>query len=209
MEENSLGMIDLTHSTNLEHPCELVKGSSQLVALNSSNSLEQASTFGRSAFPIGTIVSPGSAKDPLFDEISVLQLILSPIVSHEEMLRQDKSKMQALTSTSNFKAACFKDGKTLHKFWGDDDTDTTDLEQDTDKDSQRITSKDPQPDFYLVSASGKVKTGKRGRPKKQKSPSSTIGGSKHHHTTSKPTKETVLTRSQASSNSLLQLNISL
>jgi len=87
------GKVALTHSTNLEHPCNLVKGNSQPTALSSNNSLEQTSTIGRRAFPEVTSVSLGFAEGLIFDEFSSLHPIIVPITTTDELLRPDKSKV--------------------------------------------------------------------------------------------------------------------
>ena len=89
--------------------------------------------------------------------------------------------MQVLAGPKNLNAACLKDGKTLSKFWGDEDTNTTDVDHDTDKEIQKIISNFPQSDIYLVSPTDKVKKTKRGRTKKQKSPNTATEDPAQHH----------------------------
>ena len=145
-------------------------------------------------------MSSGIAKTPVIDEPSTLQHPTGPITTNDELLRQDKSKVHVFAGPRNLTAACLKDGKILSKFWCDEASDNTDMEHEIDSVIQKII---PQADFYLVSPADKVKTTKRGRPKKQKSPNPPP-----HHSSPKLSKETVSTRAQAGSKSTLKFNIS-
>ena len=139
MDDDSLGMIDLTHSTNLEHPCKLVKGNSQPAALSSSNHVLDL-VNGRQTFPItATVASLSDARDPFFHDNLTLQPIISPITTNDEILGQDKRKDHFTAGPKNLSSACLKDGKILSKHWGDEDTDTTDgtLEPDTDHEAHK------------------------------------------------------------------------
>jgi len=139
VDDASLWMIDLTHSTNLEHPCKLVKGNSQPAALSSGIHV-LGPVNGRQTFPITvTAVSLGDARDPIFHDNLTLQPIISPITTNDEILGQDKRKVHLTAGPTNLPAACLKDGKILSKYWGDEDTDTTDgtLEPDTDHEAHK------------------------------------------------------------------------
>jgi len=139
VEDVSLGMIDLTHSTNLENPCKLVKGNSQPAALSSGNHVLDP-VNGRRTFPItATAVSLGDARDPFFHDNLTLQPIIFPITTNDEILGQDKRNVNFTAGPKNLSTACSKDGKILSKYWGDEDTDTTDgtLEPDTDHEAHK------------------------------------------------------------------------
>jgi hypothetical protein len=76
-------------------------------------------------FPNATVVSFGTTRDPTVDDSITMQPIISPITTYDEILGQDKRKLQCTTGPKNTNAACLKDGKVLRKLWGDVDTDST------------------------------------------------------------------------------------
>jgi len=119
VEEFSLGKEHLTRSTNIEDPSKLVKRASKPVDLSSSNpllgtangrlsfpitgpsSLDQSSNIGRLSLPNATSVSFGDAMDSIFDETTILQYIMSPITTNDEILGQDKRKVQITDGPKN------------------------------------------------------------------------------------------------------------
>jgi len=121
VEDISLGKKHLNHNTTIEGPSKLVKRTSKLVELSSGTSP----------------VSFGDAMDPTFYETTILQPIISPITTIDEILGQDKRKVQITDGPKKKSAACLKDGKVLSKFWGDEDTDASDSTVDPETDSTR------------------------------------------------------------------------
>lgn len=176
-------LVNLTHSTNAELPY-IDNRTSQPAALTTNT----------------TLVSPGFDKDPIVDDAFILQLSIGPITTTDELLRQDKSKVQISVGPSNLTAACLKDGRVLSKFWCEDVSDNTDIEHESDSLIQKSI---PQSDFYLVSPTEKLKSTKRGRPKKKRSLILAP-----HPSSPKHNKEVVHTRSHAGSKSLSKSNIS-
>jgi len=179
------------HSTNLDAPGDLVKRKSIPVALNSrsflldpvngrqsfpiagSTSLAQSSITGRRSFPSATTESFGMARDPSFDASFILQPIITPVTTFDEVLGPDKKQVQILDGPQNKSAACLKNGHVLSKFWGDVDTDNTDstFDHDTDNtEAHQIHTQFPTINKYLDTPFELPKKNKRGRPKKQKSP---------------------------------------
>lgn len=179
MEEKSLGKENLVHSSNIEDPSKLVKRASKLVSLSSSTSLDQSSIIGRMSFPNVTSVSFGNARDPIFYENIILQPIISPITTYDEILGQDKRKVQITDGPKNKSVACMKDGKALSRLWGDEDTDATDSTIDPKTDSEVNKAKFLDVTKYLISPYDVVKQTKKGRPKKQKSTTDKNGGSEN------------------------------
>jgi len=74
--------------------------------------------------------------DPIFDKTTILQPIISPITTNDEILGQDKRKVQITDGPKNKSAACFRDGKVLSKFWGDVETDASDSTVDPETDTE-------------------------------------------------------------------------
>jgi len=97
--------------------------------------------------------------------------IIIPHTTTYEILGPNKRKITQSANTSNTSEACRKSEKILRKFWADDlDTDST-LEPETDTDRNlSLLSASPEADRYLMLASETSKKGKRGRPRKTKSP---------------------------------------
>lgn len=136
-------------------------------------------------------MSFGGARDP-FDDSLTLQPIISPVTINDEFLGRN-----TLTSVlKNISAACRKDGKVLSKFWGDADSDST-LEPDLDLESHQLNLKMPEASSYLVSSQTTIKKGKRGRPKKQKSPTNKL--QTQVHDSPENSMATIYTRSHAGS----------
>ena len=140
VEANSLGKEILTQSTNIEasgtknpKPIALCSRTPLLDSVNGRqqfpitdpSSLVQGSNIGRMSFPNATALSIGTTGDPTVDDSLTMQPIISPITTNDEILGQDKRKLQFTTGPKNSTAACLKDGKMLRKFWGDEDTDST------------------------------------------------------------------------------------
>ena len=123
-------------------------------------------------------MSPGKALAPTFDEHIILQPIISPVTTRDEILGQDKRQVQVVNVPKNTSAVCRKDGKVLSKFWGEEDTDATDSTIDPESDSELQRATSPTASQYLVSDT--VKKGKRGRPKKQRSPKDMQNTSSEH-----------------------------
>ncbi|KEH34363.1 hypothetical protein MTR_3g465210 [Medicago truncatula] len=111
----------------------------QTFPITSPYSLDQSSNIGRLSFPNVTAVSLDDARDPIFHDNLTPQPIISPIITTDEILGQDKRKVHFIAGPKNLSAACLKDGKILSKFWGDEDTDATDstLEPDTDHEAHK------------------------------------------------------------------------
>ena len=86
----------------------------------------------------------------------------------------------------------------MSKFWGDEDTDTTDVDHDTSNETQKIISNFLQSDIYLVSPTDKVKKTKRGRTKKQKCPKTATEDPAQHHNSLEHGKDIVNTIFQTS-----------
>jgi len=118
--DNSLGKQNLTHSTSIE----------VLVP----SSLDQ---------PSATSVSFGEVMDPIFYETTILQPTVSPITTNDEILGQDKRKVQITVGPKNKSTACLRDGKVLSKFWGDEETDASDNTVDSKTDSEVNKAKFP------------------------------------------------------------------
>jgi len=110
VDDISLGKKHLNHNTTFEGPSKLVKRTSKLVELSSGTSP----------------VSFGDVMDPIFYETIILQPIISPIITIDEILGQDRRKVQITDGPKNKSAACLKDGKVLSKLWGYEDTDASD-----------------------------------------------------------------------------------
>jgi len=186
---SSLEKENLSHSTNLEVSRKLVIESSNSVALNSSlslldsangrrafpitdpSSLGQTSTIGRVTFP--NAISESHDRDPAFVD-STLKPVLAPVTFKDELMGQARRRVHLPAAPKNISVACYTDGKVLRKFWGDEDTDATDSSLgDTDNEAYKlttITTQSPKADKYLVPPFEKVKTTKKGRPKKLKCP---------------------------------------
>jgi len=131
------------------------------------------------SFPNVTSVSFGNAMGPIFYENIILQPIISPIATNDEILGQDKRKMLITDGPKNKSIACMKDGKALSRFWGDDDIDATDSTIDPETNSEVNKVKFQDAAKYMISPYNVVKQTKRCRPKKQKSPTDKNGGSKN------------------------------
>lgn len=67
------------------------------------------------SFPNATFELPGNAVDPFLDESSILQPIITPITSTDEILGQDKRKVHFSDGPRNTSVACLKDGKVLRQ----------------------------------------------------------------------------------------------
>jgi len=173
---SSQGKKHLTDSTTSEDHCNLVKRASKTVTLSS----------GTSPVSYGT----GNTIYPIIVEAPILQPIISPIITMDENLGQDKRQNQYIDGPKNTAAVCKKDGKLFNKFWGDEKTDATDSSPETDYDPQ--TTAPSNISKYLVS--GTVTKSKRGRPKKRKSPQNKVGSKSPDQG-----KENIYTRSQTSS----------
>lgn len=215
VEESPRGKEDFNHSTTLETSGKLVKKTSTAGALSSSNpllgpvngrqsfpitgpsSLVQSSSIGRHSIPNTTVGSLGEAGNPSLDDTIHLQPIIIPITTTDEVLGQDKRKVLLTSGPSNISAACLKDGKTLSKYWGDVDTDST-FDHETDSEAHKTSTQFPDASQYLETPFDKVQKSKRDRPKKQKSPNTT-GDPGQHKKSFKHDKEYVNTRSQAGS----------
>jgi len=107
------------------------------------SSLVPSSKNGKQTFPKATAVSVCHAKEPTFNESCILQPIITPITTSDEVLGQDKRKVHFTAGPKNLSAACLKDGKILSKYRGDEDTHTTDgtLEPDTDHEAHKSNCK--------------------------------------------------------------------
>jgi len=130
------------------------------------SSLVHSSTPGRKGFPRATDVSIDLALDLVSLDAPILQPIITPITTSDEILGPDKSRVQPFFGSKQATAASIKSTRILSKFWGDEqDTDSTvDIEPEIDSQQPSL----EQLSQLLATAYGKK--GKRGRPKKQKSP---------------------------------------
>jgi len=219
MEGKSLGMGSLDHSTVIEVPGKVLRMTSstadmlpsipvlgfesgrQTFPTKSSSSLAQGSNIGRRSCPNVTSESPEDTRDPFAAETTVLQPFIAPITTTNELLGQDKRKVQFSTGPVNKNAACMKDGRILSKFWGDEDTDATDstFDIENDNDIQKVPTELPDIMQYLDSTGDKLRKAKKGRPRKQKSPTNSVGVSLQHKNSAKQDMAVVSTRSQTGS----------
>jgi len=109
-------------------------------------------------------VSACQVRDPTFDETCVLQPIITPITTTDEVLGQDKRKIQIYVGPKNMNATHLRSAKLLNKFWGEEqDTDATDgtVDHDTDSELHKALK-------YLVSPH--EKKGKEGDPRRKRAP---------------------------------------
>lgn len=145
---------------------------------------------GRRLFPSAATVPVTIARDPSFDLSSVLPVlsestsdkmtIITPITFIDVILGPDKGKISAPATSKNTTEACMKSEKILSKFWADDlDTDQASdstLELDINAEGlQVLLSKSFVAAQYLMQNFGSTKKGKRGRPRKTKSPKDNSG----------------------------------
>jgi len=157
-------------------------------------SLVHSSTLGRMDFPKATAVSFDLALDPDLTEAPILQPIITPITTTDEILGPDKGKVQLFDGTKQATAASIKSTKILSKFWGDEQ----DTNNETNNDSQMANSENITP--FPANALYTSRKGKRGRPKKQKSPNKALNDSDYRHTSSQGTnKDSVNTKSKTGS----------
>lgn len=228
METQSKGNEILNHITYIEVPGNMMKKTSTPATLNpsisimssesgrhvfptaDSSSLNQGSNIGRLSFPNATTESLDDARDPKYDDTIVLQPINNPVTTTYEILGQDKRQVHFNTGPTNKNAACIKDGKILSKFWGAEDTDATDNTCDPETNSEVHKGKFEFPDIalYLESTSSKIKTTKRGKPKKKKSPINLNGTISKQKNTDKHGIAAVNTRSQTGDKSQSKHTIS-
>jgi len=130
-------------------------------------------------------------------EHPILQPIVTPITTTDELLGPDKRKVHSCVGSKNATAASLKSAKVLCKYWRDiPDTDST-VEPETDNDTQHANFADVVK--HLATPFDTGKKGKRGRPKKQKSPNNKPG--KSHPASPSHGTDYVLTRSKSSTHS--------
>lgn len=161
------------------------------------SSLAQGSLI-ESALPTTIPKSIVFVEVPFVDDAITLQ----PITINDEILGQDKKKVQLTVGPKNKTAACLKDGKVLRKFWGDEDTDSA-YEPDIEANPCP-----PDANQYLDTPCDTVKKSKRGRPKKQRSPTQSTGSQAQQYNSNKSDKEFTHTRSKAGSKYPNKSNIS-
>lgn len=121
------------------------------------------------------------------EQTTVATPIIMPITIYDEILGPDKGKISAPATVKNTTAACRKSEQILTKFWAeeletDDASDNTlDLDNIAER-SHDFFSELNVADQYLMQNTTITKRGKRGRPRKTKSPnilSGTRTKSKH------------------------------
>jgi hypothetical protein len=102
------------------------------------------------------------------EDFEHLQPIITPITTTDEVLGPDKKKNAATEVNKQASAASIKSTTVLSKYWGDEfDTDDN-VDPEIDTDPQQASHIDTSK--YLATPSDTIKKGKRGRPKKQRSP---------------------------------------
>lgn len=160
------------------------------------SSLAQGSLI-ESALPTTIPESIVFVEVPFVDDAITLQ----PITINDEILGQDKRKVQLTVGPKNKTAACLKDGKVLRKFWGDETLIVL----------MSLTLKPTLALQMLISIWTllvTLKKSKRGRPKKQRSPTQSTGSQAQQYNSNKSDKEFTHTKSKAGSKYPNESNIS-
>jgi len=150
---------------NLSNPGIGSANGRQLFPISEPAPLVQESIAGRLSYPRASSVLTGLARDPEVDISS--QPILTPITTSDEVLGPDKRLVKVPEDNFRPTAASLKSTKILSKFWGDEDT-----EPETDTDNQPAIEADASQ--FLTTHYDTSKKGKRGRPKKLKSPNKLV-----------------------------------
>lgn len=178
--EVSLEKGSFLHNIDLEAPSKLKSGPSKKMPdvtnkphvddvngnypIRSSSSLELSSKDGRMSLPSAAPVTTNLALDPDNVDGSILQTIISPITTSNEVLGPDKRKIHSVEDTNQATEASIKSTNILSKLWSDYNDNDLDTEPESDLHNLIDTSK------YLETPGDTNKKGKRGRPKKQRSP---------------------------------------
>ncbi|RHN62261.1 hypothetical protein MtrunA17_Chr4g0045501 [Medicago truncatula] len=158
----------------------------------------QYSNAARLLFLGAETVSASSARDPIFvmqtappAKATLGDFILSPITTTDENLGPNKGKVTQSAKVVNNSEACRKSEKILSKLWADDlDTDQAfdnTLEPDTYTEQQQaLLAAHLEVHKFLSQPTDTVKKGKRGRPRKPKSPKAFSGTKSKHKTATDP-----------------------
>lgn len=178
--EISLEKGSFLHNIDLEAPSKLKSGPSKKMSdvtnkphvddvngnypIRSSSSLELSSKDGRMSLPGAAPVTTNLGLDPDNVDGSILQTIISPITTSNEVLGPDKRKIHSVEDTNQATEASIKSTNILSKLWSDYNDNDLDTEPESDLHNLIDTSK------YLETPGDTKKKGKRGRPKKKRSP---------------------------------------